>query len=133
MGRRFFIPQVSSTMAFCVTKSKASPKAPLADTAAAGASTLLSPAEDLAGDLHDIYNDLLSAKTALLGLIPGSGCRQVMIDMEKALVHAIHFKSSLSFIYKLLLGNAPGSYGEDEGACSSWLEFYKYGVVSPLG
>ena len=75
-------------MAPRVTKSKASSKTPLVDTTAAAA-VPLAPAEDLAGDLHDIYNDLLSAKTALLDSIPGPVRRQAMMDMEKALVRAV--------------------------------------------
>ena len=85
-------------MAPRVTKSKTSPKAPLADTAATTASAPIPPIEDLAGGLHDIYNDLLSSKTTLVDSVPGSGCRQAMIDMEQALVHKIISNRPIIFL-----------------------------------
>ena len=85
-------------MAPCITKSKTSPKAPLADTAAATASAPVPPIEDLAGGLHDIYNDLLSSKTALIDLVPGSGRQQAMIDMEQALIRKIVSNHPIIFL-----------------------------------
>jgi hypothetical protein len=86
-------------MAPRATKSKASPKVPLTDTAAATASAPVPPTEDLAGGLHDIYNDLLSAKTALVDSVPGSGRRQAMIDMEQTLVRKIVSNRPIIFLW----------------------------------
>ena len=72
-------------MAPRVSKAKAPAKSVITatDPAVAGASTA---AEDLGGDLHDIYNDILSAKIDLLASVPGPGRRQAMTELGRGLV-----------------------------------------------